>query len=160
MNREMLAFYHFSHGMYLILSGHSESGLKSLRLSGEIGYNDTLIHSEMAVFLTDYGFLEEARQALEKAMVYNEDLSGIYNNWGYYYHRKGDYRHAADSFRKAAELKPDRFPYYNNLGYALYELGDKKGSEAAFRKSLAIHGNQAAVKKFIEENIREESHDP
>jgi hypothetical protein len=153
MNREMFAFYHFSHGMYLVLSGHPEKGLRSLRLAAEIGYNDTLIHSEMAVFFTDQGFLEEARQALEKAMVHNEDLSGVYNNWGYYYHRKGDYQQAAASFEKAAELKPDRFAYYNNLGYAFYELGDRKASEQAFRKSLAIHGNQPDVEKFMKENI-------
>jgi Flp pilus assembly protein TadD len=86
-------------------------------------------------------------------MVHNEDLSGVYNNWGYYYHRKGDYQQAAASFEKAAELKPDRFAYYNNLGYAFYELGDRKASEQAFRKSLAIHGNQPDVEKFMKENI-------
>lgn len=153
MNREMFAFYHFSYGMYLILSGHPERGLRSLRLAGEVGYNDTLIHSEIGVFLTDHGFLDEARQELEKAMVYNEDLSGIHNNWGYYYHRKGDYRQAADSFRKAIELKPDRCAYYNNLGFALFELGDRKASEEAFSKSLAIQKNQPSVERFVNENL-------
>ncbi len=153
MNREMCAFYHYSYGMSLILTGNRAFGLKSLELAAKIGYDDTLIHSEIAVFLTDHGFFDEARQALEKAMIYHEDLSGVYNNWGYYYHKKGDYQNAVGSFKKASELKPDRFAYYNNLGYALYELGDRRGAELALRKSLAINGNQADVNQFIKENI-------
>ena len=159
LNREMCAFYHFSYGIYLILSGNPSYGLERLKLAAEIGYNDTLIHSEMAVFLTDQGFLEEARQALEKAMMYHEDLSGIYNNWGYYYHRKGDYQNAAASFKNAVELKPDQFGYYNNFGYALYELGDREGSKLAFKKSLAINVNQLDVQRFVKSNLLMENSD-
>jgi tetratricopeptide (TPR) repeat protein len=160
MNREIAAFYFFSYGKHLILNGHTKVGLTNLKLAAEIGFNDTLIHSETAVFLTNHGFFEEARQALERALVYNEDLSAVYNNWGYYHHRMGDLRSAVASFKKAAELKPDRFASYNNLGFALYELGDKKSSEEALRRSLAIHENQPSIKRFIQEHFAEDKTTP
>jgi tetratricopeptide (TPR) repeat protein len=153
MNREMSAYFHFGRGKDLILSGQPSLGLKNLELAAQTGYNDNLIYSDMAVFLTDHGYFEQARRALEKALIYHEDLSGVYNNWGYFYHRIREYEKAVASFRRAIELRPDRFGFHNNLGFALYEAGDKKESLSAFQKSLDINENQPEIRKFIRENI-------
>jgi len=152
MNREMSAYFDFSRGKALILAGQYHLGLRHIRLASETGYDDTLIHSDMAVFLTDTGLFKEARKELEKALIYHEDLSGVHNNWGYYYHKIRDYEGAIASFRKALELKPKRFGCYNNLGFALYEAGKKRESVLAFQKSLAINRNQPDIVEFIKKH--------
>ena len=156
MNREMCAYFYFSRGKDMFLLGEESLGLKNMKLSSQIGYDDTLIHSDMAVFFTDKGFFKEARQELEKALVYHEDLSGVHNNWGYYFHKTGDYKAAIASFRKAVELKPDRFGFYNNLGFALYEAGRKEESLVAFQKSINLNNNQPDINKFIKEHYLEQ----
>jgi Tfp pilus assembly protein PilF len=153
MNREMSAYFYFSRGKAFILSGRVAQGLKYMQLASNTGYDDTLIHSDMAVFLTNTGFFEEARQELEKALVYNEDMSGVHNNWGYYYHKIGDYDEAAASFLKALQLKPNRFGCYNNLGFALYEAGKKGESLIALKKSLTINPDQPTIHRFIKKHL-------
>jgi Flp pilus assembly protein TadD len=106
----------------------------------------------MAVFLTDHGFLEQARFELEKALIYYEDLSGVYNNWGYYYHKIGDYDQAAAWYGKAIELRPDNQGYYNNRGLALYQAGRKSEADVTFQKSLEIAPDQPKLKKFLKPN--------
>jgi tetratricopeptide (TPR) repeat protein len=158
MNREASAFFYFSRGKHLILSGQASRGLEYLKLAARVGYDDTLIHSETGIFLTDQGYFEEARQALERALIYNEDVSGVYNNWGYYYHRIGDPKSAVASFKKAVELKPASFGFYNNLGFAFYELGDRKAAELALKQSLAINEDQPEIKRFLRDHIFKEEH--
>ena len=154
MTRESCAYFFFDRGKDLILSGQRSAGLQTLRLAREIGYNDNVIHSDMGVFLADHGFFEEARVSLEKALLYNEDLSGVHNNWGYYHNKIGEHEKAVASFRKAAELRPDRFFLLNNLGFALFETGRKQESAVAFKKSLSLHQDQPGIRKFMEENLR------
>jgi len=159
MNREICAYFFFDRGKDLILSGHRSAGLQDLRLAREIGYNDNVIHSDMGVFFADHGFFEEARLSLEKAVLYHEDLSGVYNNWGYYYDKIGEHEKAVGSLRKAVELRPDRFFLFNNLGFALFETGQKQDSAAAFNKSLSLHQDQPGIRKFMEENLMTEGKD-
>ena len=153
MNREVSAYFYFRRGEYLVLSGQPERGIRNMRLASQIGYDGTLIHSDMAVFLTDQGFFKEARRELEKALVYYEDLSGVHNNWGYYYHKMGEYNKAAASFRKAIELNPGSFGYHNNLGFSLYEAGRWKESLNALTRSLRLNKDQPEIEKFIEEHL-------
>ncbi|MCJ7594757.1 MAG: tetratricopeptide repeat protein, partial [Desulfobacterales bacterium] len=133
------------------LSGRTAQGLKTLELAARTGFDDTLIHSDMGIFLTDYGFFEEARQALERALVYHEDLSGVYNNWGYYYHKIGEYEEAVISFRKAVDLKPERYGFLNNLAFALFEAGHKEEASRVFERSLSLKKNQPEVREFMKE---------
>jgi len=153
MNREISAYFYFCRGKDLILRGQSSPGLKNMALASRIGYDDTLIHSDMGIFLTDNGFFKEARRELEKALIYHEDLSGVHNNWGYYYHKIKDYDAAITSFRKAVELKPRRFSIYNNLGFALYEAGKYDESFNEFKNSLAIEKKQPEIQRFIEKYL-------
>ena len=151
MNREVCAYFFFCLGKQLILAGQKSPGLRNLRWAAEVGYDDDLIHSDMAVFLTDHGFFDEARTALEKSLLYHEDLSGVHNNWGYYYHKAGDYPRAVEAFRKAVELRPDRFGFYNNLGFALLMIGKKEEALVAFRRSLELHQNQPEIVRVLRE---------
>jgi Flp pilus assembly protein TadD len=151
MTREVAAYFHFARGKYFFMTGQPDQGLKSIQWASRVGYDGTDIHSDMAVFLTDHGFFEQARCEREKALIYYEDLSGVYNNWGYYYHKLGDYDKAAESFRKAIDLRPDNHGYYNNLGLALYHCGRKDEANLAFQRSLAMDGNQSDLSRFLKE---------
>jgi tetratricopeptide (TPR) repeat protein len=155
MNRQVKAYFFFCLGKHFILAGQPSLGLNNMKVAAEAGYDDELIHSEMAVFLTDHGFLEEARAALEKALLHHEDLSGVYNNWGYYYHKAGDNQRAADFFQKAVDLKPERYVSYNNLGFALLEMGNKEKAHHAFQESLRLNPNQPEIKNWAEKTKRE-----
>ena len=151
MNREICAYFFFSRGKDLVLSGRRSAGVQNLRLAREIAYNDNVIHSDMGIFFTDHGFLEEARLSLERALLYHEDLSGVYNNWGYYYHKIGDPDKAVMSFRKAVDLKPERYGFLNNLAFALFEAGHKEEASRVFERSLSLKKNQPEVRKFMKE---------
>jgi len=135
--------------------GAPDVGIKYLRLASRIGYNDDMIHSDMALFLTDYGFFQEARSELEKALIYYQDLSGIHNNWGYYYSKLKDYDKAIESFRKAIESNPNNHGYYNNLAFNLLELGKNRDALIAFKKSLAINENQTKIKEIMKDRYSE-----
>jgi tetratricopeptide (TPR) repeat protein len=155
MNREVSAFFFFSRGKHLILLGQAFEGLEYLRLAATIGYDDALIPSETGIFLTDHGYYEEARKALERALIYNEDLSGVYNNWGYLYHKMGKHDKSVRYFEKAVELSPLNPGYRNNLGFALYEAGRKKESRLALEKSLSLDQDQPEIQRFIKEKLGE-----
>ncbi|MFC1532344.1 protein O-mannosyl-transferase family [Thermodesulfobacteriota bacterium] len=149
MSREVSAYFYFKKGKYHFSVGDPKTGIKYFRLASQIGERDNMIHSDMAVFLVNNSLFEDARKELEKALVHYEDLSGVHNNWGYYYYKLGNYNKAIESFEKAIELNPHNHDYYNNLGFNLYEIDMKKEALLAFQKSLAINGNQPKIKKFI-----------
>jgi hypothetical protein len=152
MNREVCAYFHFSRGKYLVMDGQSDLGLKYLQSASKVGHDHPSIHSDMAVFLTDRGFFEQARMELEKALTYHEDLGGVHNNRGYYHYKLGDHDKAAESYRKAIDLRPDNHGYYNNLGLALYHGGKKDEANLVFQRSLAMDGNQSGLRRFLKEH--------
>jgi len=156
MNREVTAYFYFKKGKYFIMVGKPGVALKYFKAASKTGYNDDMIHSDMALFLTDHGFFEEARSELEKALMHYQDLSGIHNNWGYYYHKLGNSDKAIESFKKAIELNPDNYNYYNNLAFDLYEAGKKKEALSMLRKSLTIKEDQMKILEFIKEHSLEE----
>ncbi len=149
MTREVTAHHFFRHGESLWRQGRVGEGLKRLKAASAIGYNDTSIHSDIGVFLTDRGLFENAREELLKALEFHDNLSGIHNNWGYYYFKKGDYKKAVLSFEKAIRLAPQNYAYYNNLGYALNRLGRKEEASKAFKKSMEVNGKQPEIIKLI-----------
>ncbi len=149
MNREVTAFFHFNHAKLFFELGNSPLALNYIKRASQLGYNDDLIHSEMAIFLIDKGLFEEGRKELEKALIYHDDLSGIHHNWGYYYHKIGDYNRAITSFQKAIELNPDNYGYHKHLGFSLYEAGKNEAAYRALQRSLAIEPDQPDTKDFI-----------
>ncbi|MBW2064743.1 MAG: DUF2723 domain-containing protein [Deltaproteobacteria bacterium] len=152
MTREVAAYYHFNRGKALFHSGDIQRGVKTIMLASEIGFDDDLIHNDIAIFFIDRGFMKEGRKELEKALIYHEDLSGVYNNWGYYYHKMGEYGKAAEYLEKAVELKPDNVGYLNNLGFALVKVGRKKEALKVYKKSLRLKPHQPDVIEFMRMN--------
>ena len=151
MNRQVTAYYYFCKGRHLIMLGGIEPGLKNLKLASKIGANDKTIQNELAVLFSDLGFFNEARVELEKSLHNNKNSAWVYNNWCYYYSKRGETAKAIDSIKKAVDIEPDNTLYYNNLGNLLLAAGKKDEAVKVFRKSLAINGNQKSVKNILKE---------
>ena len=89
-------------------------------------------------------------------MIYHDDLSGVYNNWGYLYHKKGEHDKSVRSFERAVRLSPKNIGYRNNLGFALFEAGRKRESLLVLEKSLYLNEDQPQIKRFIAEKLASE----
>ena len=152
MNREVTAYYHLNKGRHLLMLGGIKAGLKRLKLAAQVGYDDDLIHTELSSLYVDYGFFKEARMELEKSLIYCQDLAGVYNNWGYYYSKRGDFNNAINYISKAVEKDPSNITYCNNLGFIFLNAGREKSAIEAFKKSLSINGKQENIKKILKEN--------
>ncbi|MCP4576050.1 MAG: tetratricopeptide repeat protein, partial [Deltaproteobacteria bacterium] len=150
MSREVCSFYFFRKGENLWRADRTAESLAQLRIASRIGYNDTAIHSEIGLFLTDRGFFHAARSAFEKALLYHDDLSGIHNNWGYYYHKTDDYKKAMASFSEAIALSPRNTTYHNNMGLISHKAGNKEEARLSFKKSLSINNDQPKIKAYME----------
>jgi len=89
------------------------------------------------------------------------DLSGVHHNWGYYYHKIGDYNKAIKSFQMALELNSENYSYHKHLGFSLYEVGRNEVAYQVFQRSLAIEPNQPDLRDFMEKyNFSEEPRSP
>ena len=151
MNREITANYHFNKGKHLIMLGGIEPGLRRLRLASQIGYDNDSIHNSVSTFLSDYGFLNEAKEELEKSMPYYHDPANLYNDWGYYYSKSGDLSSAIDSFNKAIDIDPENVLYQNNLGFLLLDDGKMDEAIKIFRNSLSIESGQEHIQEIVKE---------
>ncbi len=151
MNRQIIAYYNFVKGRHLILLGGAEPGLRRMKMASRIGYNDEIIHNELALFYTDHGFYDMAEGELKKALIYSDDPATVYNNWGFYYSKRGDIDNAIASIRKAVDLNPDNTVYYNNLGNLLLQSGHEDEAVSVLRKSLSLDNDQEEVKTTLSE---------
>jgi tetratricopeptide (TPR) repeat protein len=150
MNRQVCGYFYFNLGRFFLQAGLGEKALQAVRLASRTAYNDEMIHSDVGVVLTDYGFFDEARQEFDKALLYDEDKSGAYNNLGYYHSATGNLETAILCFQKAVDINPKNFVSYNNLGRSFLRTGRKKDAMAAFRKSLAIRKSQPEIAALLE----------
>ncbi len=152
MNRNIRAHYYFlNYAQDLWQAGRIGESLKNLEMASRIAYDDASVHSNIAIFFIKRRLFDAAQQELEKAMLYqgHANLSGIFNNWGYFYHEKGEYEMAAAHLQKALQESPNNLSYLNNIGFALYEAGKKEAAREAFEKSLTINKDQPDIKAFM-----------
>lgn len=149
LNRQLCAHFYFRIGRHFFLEGMNEPGLRYLEKASRIGFNDEMIHSDIAVFLTDMGLFKEARKELELSLRYHEDLGGVHNNWGYYYHKLGDYDQAVKAFEIAVEISPQRVAYHNNLAFSLLEAGRIGEAASRLSRSLSIQPNQPKIRELL-----------
>ncbi len=151
MHRQVCAYFYFSLAKFFFIIHQDPIAIKDLKIASTIGYDDESIHSEIAVLLIEKGYFNLAYRELEKALIYYDDLSGVYNNWGYYYYKIGRYEAAVSYFKKAIKLKDKNVMYYNNLSLALLKLGKFKEALKYLKTSLKIKRNQPGILKLIKE---------
>jgi tetratricopeptide (TPR) repeat protein len=149
MNRQICGFFYFAKARYLIRAGRRRSGIQMIRKASKTAHNDLVLHSDLGVFLTDHGYFQAAKRELEIAFRFHKDLSGVYNNWGYYFQKKGDYRKALEAFEQAIDLNGENPMYYNNLALLYLKIGNEGAALRAFRQSLNLNTDQPGVKRLI-----------
>jgi hypothetical protein len=150
MNRQVCSYFHFSLGRFFFECGLPGKGLESMRRASKIGYDDEMIHSDLGVFFTQRGFFEDAALELDLALLYAEDASMAYNNFGYYYDMVHEYDKSVASFQRAVGLSPRNHIYLNNLGLAFLKAGKRDQALSAWGKSLQLAENQPAIQTLMD----------
>jgi Tfp pilus assembly protein PilF len=90
---------------------------------------------------------EEAIATLQKILFLTNDAhlkADVYNNMGYYYMRKKDYRQGISNFRKALTLGPEYGLANDNLGYALIMTDELEEGLSYLEKALQTGDNDIA----------------
>lgn len=83
------------------------------------------------------GRLNEAEEALAKALARNDGLAETRRNLGDVFYQKGLYAAAKEQYDKAFQLEPANPWPLAMSGYCLFLLGDKTGAGITFEKVLA-----------------------
>ncbi len=65
--------------------------------------------------------------SFNQALTRDDQMAGIYNQYGYLYAMTGDYRKAAESFALALQIKPDFMQARDNMNAAYHKLNSEKG---------------------------------
>ena len=136
MTRQVSAHFLLRYGMYLYHTGNAESGLGYIRQASQQGSDDAVIQCGAAVFFSDHGSFDLAREYLLKAPVNQRNVAVIQNNWGYFYYKKGDYDRAVGAFKKAVEWSPENEMYCKNLALALARAGKEEEAARAMKGAL------------------------
>ncbi len=82
--------------------------------------------------------LEEARRAIERALVLEPDNERAFRVKGSYLRAMGKPRDAIRSFQTARDLKPDEFRTYAALGLLYIDLGDLPQAEVELSKAVDL----------------------
>jgi len=91
--------------------------------------------------------LGEAIATLQQILFLTNDpqlKADVYNNMGYYYIRKRDYRQGISNFRKALALGPAYGFANDNLGYALIMTGEFEEGVSYLEKAIQTGNNDPA----------------
>jgi tetratricopeptide (TPR) repeat protein len=123
MTRQVSAHFFLRYGIYLFYTGDSKSGLRYIREASHLGYDDAGVQCAAAIFFSDRGLFDLAREYLAKAPVNRKNFAAIQNNWGCLYYKKGEYSSAVDAFRKALQQNPESVVYRKNLALSLAGAG-------------------------------------
>ena len=69
MTRQVNAHFFLRYGIYLFYTGDSKSGLRYIREASHLGYDDAGVQCAAAIFFSDRGLFDLAREYLAKAPV-------------------------------------------------------------------------------------------
>jgi tetratricopeptide (TPR) repeat protein len=136
MTRQVSGHFFLRYGMYLYNTGNAKMGLAYIQEASQLGYDDVGIQCGAAIFFSDQGLFDLAREHLSRAPVNRKNFAVLQNNWGYHYYKKGDYDGAAEAFKKALEQNPENQVYRKNLGLALAGAGREEEAAQIMKEGL------------------------
>jgi len=136
MTRQVSGHFFLRYGMYLYGTGDHKMGLRYIREASQLGYDDAGILCGAAIFFSDQGLFDLARESLSRAPVNRKNFAVIQNNWGCFYYKKGDYDSAVDAFKKAVAESPENRIYSKNLGLALAGAGREEEAAQFMKEGL------------------------
>jgi tetratricopeptide (TPR) repeat protein len=95
--------------------------------------------------------LDEGKKALERFSKHTNDRGRLYNMWGYYYSKTGDFQKAITAFEKSVRMNASLFDAYRNLGLMYLKVGKHDQARQAFEKSLSENPKQPKLMRLMEE---------
>jgi tetratricopeptide (TPR) repeat protein len=137
-----------------------EIALKANPENAETIYDIGLTHLMIALNARDHhsksydGELDQAQQALLRALGINPNLPRIHEHLGWLYHQIGDQDSAIEQFRKEVELNPSSAEALNNLGTALAQAEKYPEAVKCYEDALALDVTCAACLLNLESAIR------
>ena len=97
----------------------------------------------MGVTFKEQGKLDEAIEALNKALSIKPDYAEAYNNIGVTFKEQGKLDEAIEAYNKALSIKPDYADAYNNIGVTFKEQGKLDEAIEALNNALSIRPDYA-----------------
>jgi Flp pilus assembly protein TadD len=120
-----------------------ESAARELNEALRLSPDESTVHNNLGVALTELGRLEDAVAHLRKALELNPQFAEAYNNYGEALARKGALGDALARFEKAVALDPAHADAQKNLGSALAGAG--RTAEAIPHLRKAVEGKPDAA---------------
>ena len=97
--------------------------------------------NQIGILALKSGNLQEARTCFEKAIEFDPNDIGAYNNLGFALKELGELEKAKNCFEKVIEINPNYEKAHNNLGIVLLQSGDLQKSKSCFEKAIKIKPN-------------------
>lgn len=118
-----------------------------------LGMGDGLMYTykDRSGVLTDLGRYDEAIRSANEGLLLYPNSSGLWNNKGYAYYRKGDYNAAVDAYGNAVRIDPTYLKGWINKGDALVKAGRSGEAAEAYRKALELDAENADAKAGLAE---------
>jgi len=122
------------HNFLAALRG-AEGGIESKRKS-RLHYVETLrvqphnvmARNDFALFIAKEGKYDDAKDELEKALLYNDDQPTIRKNLSAVLARKGNYAPAIEHATRASQINPEDAMNHRNLARIYEAMGDSRTS--------------------------------
>ena len=102
------------------------------------GFKDSMVFSNYAIILKEYGELKEAELFQRRAIKIDPNFANAHSNLGNLLREIGKLEEAEFVTRKAIKLKPDFAMAYSNLGIILKDKGQLKEAEFVTRKAIKL----------------------
>lgn len=133
-------------------SGSYAQAERAFREALQTGISDPSPYSALGAVFYARKMVDQALDALEKALKIDPNYPGALNNLGYILiETQHDIERGFALCRKAVELDPNNFAYRDSLGKALIEQGWYKEAKVELRKALELSPDNISVKTHLEE---------
>ena len=148
---------HFLLGVILDKAGKKKDAVLMMKEVIRISPKDATALNYLGYTYADMGEnLDEAKDLVEKALLYKPNDGYITDSLGWVYYKKGDYKKALEVLLKAVKLVPDDPTVLEHLGDVYLKIDDKKNALELYRRSLKNTEDQTEnIQKKIQDLIDE-----
>ncbi|MBL4719573.1 MAG: tetratricopeptide repeat protein, partial [Alphaproteobacteria bacterium] len=123
-------------------AGKNEEAVSNFRRATELEPHSAILWNELGVALSDVN-LEDAENALQKAIYLAPEMAEIHNNLGNILKARGAPEKALKCYETALERKPDYWEARGNLGVVHQVLGQADASIRCFEAILKVRPKEA-----------------
>jgi Tfp pilus assembly protein PilF len=118
--------------------------------------DNPLGYGRLGVIYTHLGELNDAKEALERAVRLAPENGFYQNNLGLVLYQMGRYKEAVIYFENAVKLDEKNARRWANLGLAYQGMGEKERAKEAFQKALRLEPQNKKYQLYLQK-LKEES---